>query len=267
MRDKSTCTRLPCKLTDRIDGQDSESTCEILKRGAFLVGRQISCPLPGSGPGNGSPGIELRGPPVTYKPGPPAPLCTQNCGKLCSGFYCIPTPTGTPPDFESPAPKPSTTAGNDNGNGNGATGTNTGNGGNGGNGFPTLTFHTGTTAPPGQSCLSSTTAIECNGGLHGGVCVTSTKCASFGQHPIITSKPAPSQITFLALNVTKPQVKASTQRIACVTGPHSQKTSTPRSLRTTAVPTPRSQRAQAPFRPDSPRQQTWTNVRCARAFP
>ena len=99
--------------------------------------------------------------------------------------------TGTPPDFESPAPKPSTTAGNDNGNGNGATGTNTGNGGNGGNGFPTLTFNTDTTAPPGQSCLSSTTAIECNGGLHGGVCVTSTKCASFGQQPIITSKPAP----------------------------------------------------------------------------
>lgn len=54
-----------------------------------------ACPLPGNGGNNGLPSV----PAVTYQPGPPGPLCTANCGKLCSGFYCVPTPTGTPPDF------------------------------------------------------------------------------------------------------------------------------------------------------------------------
>jgi hypothetical protein len=148
-----------------------------------LYGRQ-SCESPGV-PGEGP---NPQGPLVSYKPGPPAPLCTANCGKLCNGFYCVPTPTGTPPDFESPTPKPTTTAGNGNSNSNSKSQGST-NTGNGSGGFPTLTSaptlpsSPGTTAPPGQVCLSSTTATECNGGLHGKVCVTSTKCASFGQPP------------------------------------------------------------------------------------
>ena len=128
-----------------------------------LYGRQ-SCELP-EVPGGGP---NPRGPVIFYRPGPPAPLCTANCGKLCSGFFCVPAPTGTPPDFESSAPTPTTTAGNT---------------GNGDNGFPTLTSAPDTTAPPGQVCLSSKTATECNGGLHRGICITSTKCASFGQPP------------------------------------------------------------------------------------
>jgi hypothetical protein len=144
-----------------------------------LYSRQ-SCELPGGGP-------NPRGPVVSYKPGPPALLCTANCGKLCNGFFCVPTPTGTPPDFESLAPKSTISTGGDNSNTN--TNTNTG---NGGGGFPTLPSNPGTTAPPGEVCLSSTTAIECNGGLHGGVCLTSTKCASFGQDPATTSMPPPS---------------------------------------------------------------------------
>lgn len=142
-----------------------------------LYGRQ-SCELPGVPGGGPNP----RGPVVSYKPGPPAPLCTANCGTLCSGFYCIPTPTGTPPDFESPTPKRTSTAGNGN------TNTNTGNGG----GFPTLPTQSQPTAPPGDICLSSTTVRGCNGGPRGGVCVTSTKCASFGQQPTPTSMPAPN---------------------------------------------------------------------------
>jgi hypothetical protein len=161
------------------NGQDSETSCEILKRDASLAGRQVSCPIPGSGPGNGNPGT--RGPSVTYRPGPDSPICTDHCGRLCSGFYCVTNPSGTAPGFEPPAPKPTTTAGN----------TNT-NIGNSGEGFPTLPSNSETTAPPGQVCLSSTTATECNGGPRGGVCVTSTKCASFGQRPITTSKPSPN---------------------------------------------------------------------------
>jgi hypothetical protein len=76
-----------------------------------LYGRQ-SCELPGVPGGGPNP----RGPVVFYRPGPPAPLCTADCGKLCSGFYCVPAPTGTPPDFESSAPTPTTTAGNGNTN-------------------------------------------------------------------------------------------------------------------------------------------------------
>ena len=98
-----------------------------------LYGRQ-SCDLPGGGP---SP----RGPVISYKPGPPAPLCTTTCGKLCDGFYCVPTPTGTPPDFVTPTSKPTTTSGNGNGN------TNTG---NGGDGSPTVSSKPVTTVPPGQ---------------------------------------------------------------------------------------------------------------------
>ena len=68
----------------------------------ILFGRQSgggdSCPAPGN-PGSGP-----YGPSVTYKPGPPGPLCTENCGKLCSGWYCNPAPSGTPPDFSVPKP-------------------------------------------------------------------------------------------------------------------------------------------------------------------
>ena len=45
-----------------------------------------------------------KGTPITYKPGAPSPTpCNSNCGELCTGFYCQPNPTGTPPDFGDPA--------------------------------------------------------------------------------------------------------------------------------------------------------------------
>ncbi|KAI9146948.1 oviduct-specific glycoprotein [Paramyrothecium foliicola] len=141
-----------------------------------LQGRQ-SCELPGVPGGGPNP----RGPVVSYKPGPPAPLCTANCGKYCEGYYCVPNPTGTPPDFVSPTPKPTTTAGNGGNGGNGGNngGNTNSNGGNGG-GFPTLPPNPDPTAPPGEVCLTSTTVVECNGGPRGGVCITRTSCASFG---------------------------------------------------------------------------------------
>jgi hypothetical protein len=75
--------------------------CAPLKRG--LEGRQLgeddSCPFPGGGSGPGGP----QGPRVEFKSGEPGPLCNANCGTLCSGFYCVPNPTGMPPDFSSPS--------------------------------------------------------------------------------------------------------------------------------------------------------------------
>jgi hypothetical protein len=55
------------------------------------------------GPAQGSGGAAIQ-----YQPGPAGPLCTNapklarradtdTCGKLCTGFYCEPNPTGHPP--------------------------------------------------------------------------------------------------------------------------------------------------------------------------
>lgn len=152
----------------RLTYSDGRNPERIIYRGRYqskppgckrdLSGRQSSddgdsCPLPGN------PGNSPRGPPVVYKPGPPSPLCTENCGRLCSGYYCNPTPTGIPPDFTLPSP---------------------GNPGGSPTDFPTLPPVSDPTAPPGQTCLSSTTATYCNGGPRGGVCQTTTSCASFG---------------------------------------------------------------------------------------
>ncbi|KAB5582898.1 hypothetical protein GE09DRAFT_284745 [Coniochaeta sp. 2T2.1] len=42
------------------------------------------------------------GPTITFLSGTPFPTCTTQCGKLCTGFYCDPSPTGPPPDFNYP---------------------------------------------------------------------------------------------------------------------------------------------------------------------
>jgi hypothetical protein len=117
-----------------------------------LEGRQggdgASCPFPGSGSGQPGGPQDPQGPPIEFKSGTPGPLCTApNCGKLCSGFYCVPNPTGTPPDFSIPA---SITA------------------------KPTFT------PAPGDACVSETTIRECNGGPRDAVCSTTTQCVSWG---------------------------------------------------------------------------------------
>jgi len=78
--------------------------------GEFEMGG--SCPVPGTpGGGNGDNGGNgggigpggLTGPPVTFRPGTPGPLCSINCGVRCDGYYCSPNPFGLPPDFKPPA--------------------------------------------------------------------------------------------------------------------------------------------------------------------
>jgi hypothetical protein len=104
---------------------------------------------PGSGRGPGA-----IGDPITFSPGPASPTCVPGslgCGTLCTGYYCIPSPTGFPPDHwdpEDPAHKPTRTT-------TGAT-----------QSLPSLT-----------SCASYTPTRVCNGSGGQVACITSSACA------------------------------------------------------------------------------------------
>jgi hypothetical protein len=148
------------------NGQTNDQ-CQPLKRGleSRQLGEGASCPLPDgdNGPDGPDRPQDPQGPRIEFKSGTPSPLCTANCGTLCSGFYCVPKPTGTPPDFSAnpsdPLPPLTKTRG------------------------PTLT------AGPEETCVSSTTVRECNGGPRGQACVTSTSCVSYAEpsFPALTS--------------------------------------------------------------------------------
>jgi hypothetical protein len=140
-------------------------------------------PVQGNGDGSGYPsgkgpaGGQI-GPTITYHSGTPSPTCTTKCGTLCAGFYCLPNPTGKPPDFTDPANrgecafKTTTTECN----GSGAhtvcvpvevctTPTD----------LPTLTRRPGAT--PTGSCLASGAVSTCAMGPGGQpACITSTAC-------------------------------------------------------------------------------------------
>ena len=61
----------------------------------------FSFPPPGSaenGGGSGSAG----GRRITFAPGAPSPTCASQCGILCTGFFCLPNPTGKPADQWDP---------------------------------------------------------------------------------------------------------------------------------------------------------------------
>ncbi len=55
-----------------------------------------------------SPGGVTGGETITYQPGAPSPTCTAHCGKLCTGFFCVPNPTGNPNNPSSSASFPAT---------------------------------------------------------------------------------------------------------------------------------------------------------------
>jgi hypothetical protein len=156
------------------NGQQFGTNCvSLTKRGIFE--RQIevgdedggSCPIRGDPSSPGGPdspsnpgGNGPQGPPVEYKSGEPGPICSTNCGKLCSGFYCNPTPTGTPPDFTPPR---------------------------------TTTKPTSTAAPTSCTGLSTLhTTTLCNGDPRGGSCKTSTLCE--GALPTLPPQETPPPI-------------------------------------------------------------------------
>lgn len=60
------------------------------------------CPLPGNG-GGSIDDLPVPGP-IDWDEGEASPTCTANCGNACDGFWCLPQPTGTPPDHEDPDP-------------------------------------------------------------------------------------------------------------------------------------------------------------------
>ena len=130
----------------------------------------------GSGGGGGPSGI-----PIEHKPGPAGPLCNRpqvfekrggQCGKVCTGYYCSPTPVGPPPDYHDPEdPAHKTTEPP----------------------MPTLT-----NTPDLGDCPKTTTRL-CNVGVGGGHgdagCVDVTICAPTVTVTVPTPTPQPSPTT------------------------------------------------------------------------
>lgn len=120
---------------------------------------------PGSGDtGSNGPGPGAIGDPITYSPGPASPTCvpgSPGCGTLCTGYYCVPSPTGFPPDRwdpEDPAHRPTTRPPITS--------------------RPPVTTEPMPTIPPESTCASYTPTTICNGSGGHSVCVTSTACAT-----------------------------------------------------------------------------------------
>ncbi|KAH8678326.1 hypothetical protein BX600DRAFT_545929 [Xylariales sp. PMI_506] len=79
-----------------------------LSDGTCSYGKRDDCTPSGSGSGSQVDSGELGSlipSPITFATGTPSPTCGPNdqCGTLCTGFYCVPTPTGSPPDYTDPA--------------------------------------------------------------------------------------------------------------------------------------------------------------------
>ncbi|KAK7943020.1 Glucan 1-3-beta-glucosidase [Apiospora aurea] len=126
-----------------------------------------SCGLPGGGGG----GDDTIGDPITYRPGSPSPTCTSGCGTLCRGYYCVPSPTGFPPDYydpKDPNHQPSTTGRTDVPTSSPTGGTTTGR-----TDMPTLTTGSPYT---GSECKTYTRSTVCNGSGGRSACVTQDLC-------------------------------------------------------------------------------------------
>ncbi|KAL5342159.1 hypothetical protein BJX70DRAFT_395132 [Aspergillus crustosus] len=90
---------LPCKRLDDL--------LRLLKVPCGSSGntkRDGTCAIP-DGPGD----IPLPSS-ITWGEGDPFPTCKDNCGKLCEGYYCDPTPSGEPPVWAGPTSTPTTSS-------------------------------------------------------------------------------------------------------------------------------------------------------------
>jgi hypothetical protein len=93
-----------------------------------------------------SPGGSNDGPAIVFQPGPPSPTCTAHCGTLCTGFFCVPNPTGNP---NAPTNTPTSP-------------------------LPSLTGR-----PTGCAASQTPSPVQvCNGSGGNRVCVTSTSCVA-----------------------------------------------------------------------------------------
>lgn len=193
------------------NGQTRDRSCvpgsndASLPRERRLSPRQADdvCQLPGNGGGDGP-----RGPPVTFRPGPPGPLCTgaSGCGKLCTASTC----SGLVPSITLP-PRPTSTGFSM------CRSTTTFRQCNGSphnnvcittsscalHGFPDApTLSTSAPySPPGGSCVSSTTWTEL-GGPKFEATITKSSCASWSTPmasttapPVVTATPTLGPVT------------------------------------------------------------------------
>ncbi|KAI2615067.1 pectate lyase superfamily protein-domain-containing protein [Hypoxylon sp. NC1633] len=91
--------RICPEIEDRLDKTDTDDVCYPAGRAKRSLGKRDCThgepadlgPLPS---------------PITFSSGVPGPTCTgtATCGQLCTGYYCQPTPTGTPPDYTETKP-------------------------------------------------------------------------------------------------------------------------------------------------------------------
>lgn len=124
----------------------------------------------------GGSGPSVIGDPVTFSPGSASPTCSPGspgCGSACTGYYCVPSPTGFPPDRwdpENPAPNE-----------------------------PTLPPLPGPTTCTGNQVTSTSTM--CNGPVASPVCATTKICVA---PPPPTTTTRPPTTTTTAPNPTDP---------------------------------------------------------------
>ncbi|KAK7738406.1 Glucan endo-1,3-alpha-glucosidase agn1 [Cytospora paraplurivora] len=79
------------------DKRKKRSTCTLPDDDAGDDSSSSSSSSSGSSTDNG-----LQPSPITWQHGTPSPTCTTSCGQLCSGYYCVQDPTGTPADYTEP---------------------------------------------------------------------------------------------------------------------------------------------------------------------
>lgn len=105
----------------------------------------------------------------------PSPTCKGDCGgKLCTGYWCDPTPTAAPPDYHDPkdpnVDHPGTTAGD------------------GDDGLTSLPPLTQTPTPITDCAGEIKPTTSCNGSGGKTICVTSSYCATTSPAPTPTQR-------------------------------------------------------------------------------
>jgi len=79
-----------CRQTPVVAKRDDLSDKSVVQRQEQGQNAKLdTCPAPG-------------GTTITYSPGAPSPTCSGNCGTICTGYFCNPTPTGEVPGFHDP---------------------------------------------------------------------------------------------------------------------------------------------------------------------
>lgn len=145
----------------------------------------------GGEPVQGNGGDINGGQTITYQSGTPSPTCTTNCGTLCTGYYCEPNPTGTPPDFTDPI-----------------------------NSSPAVTRRPTDLPelPDPTKCAFKTTTTRCNGSGGNRVCMPVEVCTIPTDLPTFTPRPSVTPTgSCLASGAVSTCAMGPGQQMACIT--------------------------------------------------